>query len=334
MLRWKTDPSRGGGTHAAGRDGRDGPRDSADGGPWQPATTADDRQRGSAACSRHARGHTRRRWRTGGCSVGRSSGGAAGPRRRSARGELRLDSEHEPWHNGTDRLGLSELGAVTRVRWHPGPHPTSESVPTVSERPGACEHGRRGGSVRSGTGADDDPSSRRRPSHSPSRSHVQPLPLPVPRSATALRKRPRTDVRSAWSSASSESDLNRPAFKFLQEFVSADNRSTNTGNRRGSRLLDGNRISRSRPRRSRVGQNVQSHRGTTDRRSSGRRRLPQPISNRDRRGEMRRRRCRDGTQAHVQKEHCYSGNGSDSPLDGGAGRDESSSGDTDEEPGG
>ena len=52
--------------------------------------------------------------------------------------------------------------------------------------------------------APDDPSSRRRPSHSPSRSNVQPLPLPVPRTATALRKRPQTNVRSAWSAASSE----------------------------------------------------------------------------------------------------------------------------------
>ena len=54
------------------------------------------------------------------------------------------------------------------------------------------------------------------------RSHVQPPPLPVPRSATALRKRPRTDVRSAWSSASSESGLNRPAFSFDQFSVLAD----------------------------------------------------------------------------------------------------------------
>ena len=83
----------------------------------------------------------------------------------------------------------------------------------------ACERCRRDdGTARrstasvAGTGADDDPSSRRRPFRSPSRSHVQPPPLPVPRSATALRKRPRTDVRSAWSSASSESGLNRPAF--------------------------------------------------------------------------------------------------------------------------
>ena len=80
-----------------------------------------------------------------------------------------------------------------------------------------------------GTGADDDPSSRRRPFRSPSRSHVQPPPLPVPRSATALRKRPRTDVRSAWSSASSESGLNRPAFSFDQCSVLAYTWSPRTG---------------------------------------------------------------------------------------------------------
>ena len=122
---WKTDPSRGDGrgTRAAGRDGRDGPRNSVDVGPGQPATTGDDRPPGSAACSRHGRDHTPRRWRRGGCSVGRSSGVAAGPRRRSARGTLRLDSERQPWHNSSDRLGLSELGAVTRVRSLPGPSP-------------------------------------------------------------------------------------------------------------------------------------------------------------------------------------------------------------------
>ena len=62
-----------------------------------------------------------------------------------------------------------------------------------------------------GTRDDDDPSSRRRPSQRPSRGHVQPLPLLTERSATALRKRPQTDVRSAWSSASrTKRGLNRP----------------------------------------------------------------------------------------------------------------------------
>ncbi len=91
--------------------------------------------------------------------------------------------------------------------------------------------------VRSATGADDDPSSRRRPFHSPSRSHVQPPPLPVPRSATALRKRPRTDVRSAWSPASSESRLNRPAFSFDQFSVLADRQGGSHRLRRSRRAV-------------------------------------------------------------------------------------------------
>ena len=94
-LQGKTDPSRGGGgrgRRAAGRDGRDGPRDSADVAPWQPARTGDGRPPGSAACSTHGRDHTLRRWRTAGYSIGRSSGVTAGSRRRSARAKLRLDS--------------------------------------------------------------------------------------------------------------------------------------------------------------------------------------------------------------------------------------------------
>ena len=94
-LRWKTDPSRGGGgrgRRAAGRDGRDGPRDCAGVAPGQPAPSGDGRPPGSAASSRRGRGRTPRRWRTNGCSVGRSSGVTAGPRRRSAWAKLRLDS--------------------------------------------------------------------------------------------------------------------------------------------------------------------------------------------------------------------------------------------------
>ena len=94
-LRWKTDPSRGGGgrgRRAAGRDGRDGPRDCAGVAPGQPALSRDGRPPGSAASSRRDRGRTPRRWRTNGCSVGNSSGVTAGPRRRSAWAKLRLDS--------------------------------------------------------------------------------------------------------------------------------------------------------------------------------------------------------------------------------------------------
>ena len=108
----------------------------------------------------------------------------------------------------------------------PGPHPTSSPFQRYPNAPALASTDAAVSPVRSATGADDDPSSRRRPFHSPSRSHVQPPPLPVPRSATALRKRPRTDVRSAWSPASSESRLNRPAFSFDQFSVLAD---TTTG---------------------------------------------------------------------------------------------------------
>ena len=94
VQRWKIDPSRGSGRgrRAAARDGRDDPRDCAGAAPWRPVATGDARPRGSAACSRRDRGRTPRRWRTGGCSAGRSSGVTAGPRRRSARAKLRLDS--------------------------------------------------------------------------------------------------------------------------------------------------------------------------------------------------------------------------------------------------
>ena len=113
----KCDPSRGAGLgrRAAGRGGRDALRDCADGGPWRLEPRGGERPSGTAACSRHGRGHTLRRWRRVGCTDDRSSGGGAGPRRRSARGGLRLDNEPEPWHNSSDRLGLSELEAVTRV---------------------------------------------------------------------------------------------------------------------------------------------------------------------------------------------------------------------------
>ena len=94
VVRWKTDPSRGGGHdgRVAGRDGRDGPLDCAGVAPGQPAPSGDGRPPGSAASSRRGRGRTPRRWRTYGCSVGRSSGVTAGPRRRSAWAKLRLDS--------------------------------------------------------------------------------------------------------------------------------------------------------------------------------------------------------------------------------------------------
>ena len=130
-VRGKCDPSRDAvrGRHVGGHGGRDVLRDCADGEPWQLEPTGDELPSDTMACSRHGRGHTPRRRRRVRCTDDRLSAGEARPRRRSARSGLRLDNEPEPWHNSTDRLGLSELGAVTRVRWViPDPHPTSESA--------------------------------------------------------------------------------------------------------------------------------------------------------------------------------------------------------------
>ena len=102
------------------------------GGSNAPAT---DRPSGTTTCSRHGHGHTPRRRRKDGCTGDRFSGGGAGPRRRSAQGDLRLDNEPDPWHNSGDRLGLSELGAVTRVRWaYRALTPRLSPLPTLSER--------------------------------------------------------------------------------------------------------------------------------------------------------------------------------------------------------
>ena len=122
---WNPDPSRAGGRRADGRGGRGVLPGCADAEPARPAPSGAGRALGTTACSRHGRDHMPCRWRTGGCSSGSSSGGVRRPRRRSAQGDLRLDNAFEPWHNNTDRLVLSELGAVTRVRrpnTGPSPH--------------------------------------------------------------------------------------------------------------------------------------------------------------------------------------------------------------------
>ena len=122
----KCDPSRGAarGTRVGGRGGRDDPRCCADGAPGRCGSTAGGRPCGRASSSRRGRGRMTRKRRMAGGTRGRSSYGAADPRRRSSQGDLRLDNEPQPWHKGTGRPALSELGAVTRVRWaRPGPSP-------------------------------------------------------------------------------------------------------------------------------------------------------------------------------------------------------------------
>ena len=96
-----------------------------------------------------------------------------------------------PWHNNGDRLGLSELGAVTRVRLYPRAL-TPRLSPLHATRP-QCNLASPEVvpySLRSGTRADDDPSSRRSRTQRPSRSQVAAHPCGTARSATALRKRP------------------------------------------------------------------------------------------------------------------------------------------------
>ena len=108
---------------AGGRGGRGGLRGSAGGAHGRRGPTAAGRPCGRAQSSRHGRGRTTHRRRTPRRRRGRSAGGGVGPRRRSSPGEIRLDNERRPWHKGTGRPGLSELGAVTRVRSRPpGPH--------------------------------------------------------------------------------------------------------------------------------------------------------------------------------------------------------------------
>ncbi len=96
-----------------------------------------------------------------------------------------------PWHNNGDRLGLSELGAVTRARLYPRAL-TPRLSPLHATRP-QCNLASPEVvpySLRSGTRADDDPSSRRSRTQRPSRSQVAAHPCGTARSATALRKRP------------------------------------------------------------------------------------------------------------------------------------------------
>ena len=131
-VRRKSDPSRGAerDRRAAGRGGRGALRDCADVEPAPPAPTAGDRTSGRVACSRRGRGRRPRRPRRERRNGDSCAGGAGRPRRRSAQGGPRLDSAPNPWHNGGDWLGLSELETVTRVPDStPGPHPAPESAP-------------------------------------------------------------------------------------------------------------------------------------------------------------------------------------------------------------
>ena len=136
----KCDPSRGGGgahgTRAGGRGGRGALRGCAGGAPGRRGPTAAGRQRGRRASSRRGRGRTTGRRRTAGGTRGRFSRGGAGPRRRSSRGEIRLDNRAAAVAQRTGRLSRS-VGARgghegPGVQTGPSPTPASSRSATRS----------------------------------------------------------------------------------------------------------------------------------------------------------------------------------------------------------
>ena len=122
----KSDPSRGRGTRAGDRDDRGGLRDCADGVGGRRAPTPGAPPCGTRTSNTRGRDHTRRRSQRRDCSVDRSSGEAARPRRRSG-SALRLDTARKPWHKRDDWLGPSEHRGGHRG---PGASTSRPSPPT------------------------------------------------------------------------------------------------------------------------------------------------------------------------------------------------------------
>ena len=121
------DPSRGGGRgrRAGGRGGRGDLPGSADAEPGRPAPSGAGRAPGTAACSKHGRDHTPRRWQTGDCNVGqvfwRSGTSTASERAgRSPTGQRvrTVAQQHRPARSVGARGGHEGPVAI------PGPHPT------------------------------------------------------------------------------------------------------------------------------------------------------------------------------------------------------------------
>jgi hypothetical protein len=103
----KCDPSRGRGTRADDPDDRGALRGCDDGGAARRGPSRDAPPRDTPVSNTRGRDHTRRRSRRVDCSVGRFSGEAARPRRRSS-SALRLDTALKPWHKRDDWLGPSK----------------------------------------------------------------------------------------------------------------------------------------------------------------------------------------------------------------------------------
>ena len=130
----KSDPSRGRGTPAGDRDDRGALRDSADGvgAPRRPRRGGPPSD--TPVSNTRGRDHTTGRSRRVDCSVGRLSGEAACPQRRSG-GALRLDTARKPWQNRDDWLGSSEHRGGHRgsgdISSRPSPRPRRPQL-TVS----------------------------------------------------------------------------------------------------------------------------------------------------------------------------------------------------------
>jgi hypothetical protein len=124
----KSDPSRGRGTRAGDRDDRGALRDCGDGAGARRGPTRGGPPCDTSASNTRGRDHTRRRSRRADCSVGRFSGEAARPRRRSG-SALRLDTARKPWHKRDDWLGPSEHRGGHRGSGahhsRPSPRPTA-----------------------------------------------------------------------------------------------------------------------------------------------------------------------------------------------------------------
>jgi hypothetical protein len=136
----KCDPSRVCGTPAGDRDGPGALRDCGDGAGARRGPTRGGPPRDTSASNTRGRDHTTRRSRRVRYSVGRFSGEAACPRRRSG-SALRLDTARKPWHKRDDRLGPSEHrgghrgpGASTsRPSPQPAASPSAYSNPVTSK---------------------------------------------------------------------------------------------------------------------------------------------------------------------------------------------------------
>jgi hypothetical protein len=139
----KSDPSRGRDTRAGDRDDRGGLQGCDDGFAARRRLSRGARQCDTPTSNTRGPDHTTGRSRRGGCSVGRFSGEAACPRRRSGIA-FRLDTTVKPWHKREDWLGPSEHRGGHRGSGGsaPGPHLIRRSAQLTRLPPSRPNRGR------------------------------------------------------------------------------------------------------------------------------------------------------------------------------------------------